>query len=304
MAIYELGRNGLNRIDVSANHGKNNLPMGTVLHWGGNMGFPAQDYAIIRKSIGGFSGETFYDCVSLANFRPHRVESFSIKAGTDDVWHGQHFFLTDRVLSGDELLELVEKSRATVKGDAEAKEAKEQARLKELARLRALDNGLVKLDENNKNALVTACKNIRIELKRAFPGVKFSVKSERYSGGDNISVGWTDGPTTEQVDKIVDKYSGGSFDGMTDSYDYSDAVWIDVYGDAKYIHTSRSYSEAVSLSCKIDVCIMMGIKYEGENTKVPEDWRHRYDSTHSMVWRTLANVDLCKGYNGITAENL
>jgi hypothetical protein len=39
-----------------------------------------------------------------------------------------------------------------------------------------------------------AASNIRAELKKAFPGVKFSVRSETFSGGDSIDVKWMDGP--------------------------------------------------------------------------------------------------------------
>lgn len=92
---------------------------------------------------------------------------------------------------------------------------------------------------------VTAAKNIRVELARAFPGVKFSVKGKSFSGGDDINVSWTDGPTSAQVDAIIQKYSGGSFDGMTDSYTYSHSAWIEAFGDAKYIMANRHYSDAL-----------------------------------------------------------
>jgi hypothetical protein len=89
---------------------------------------------------------------------------------------------------------------------------------------------------------VAAAKNIRTELQRAFPGIKFGVKSRRFAGGDAIDVSWTDGPTTGQVDMIVDRYSAGSFDGMTDSYSYERCAWTEAFGDAKYVHSSRHYS--------------------------------------------------------------
>lgn len=54
---------------------------------------------------------------------------------------------------------------------------------------------------------------IRSALKAAFPGVKFSVRSQR---GCSISVRWVDGPTHRDVDAITSLYAGGSFDGMTD----------------------------------------------------------------------------------------
>lgn len=93
------------------------------------------------------------------------------------------------------------------------------------------------------DSLRAAAKNIRIELGRAFPGVKFSVKSRRFSGGDAIDVGWIDGPVSAQVDAIIDRYSGGSFDGMQDIYTYSRDAWTDAFGDAKYVHSRRDYSD-------------------------------------------------------------
>ena len=103
---------------------------------------------------------------------------------------------------------------------------------------------------NGACSCVTAAKNIRIELKRAFPGVKFSVKTSKFAGGDSIRVGWIDGPTTSQVDAIIGKYTGGHFDGMTDSYNYrTDYAWTDAFGDAKYTSADRDYSDHAIDSC-------------------------------------------------------
>ena len=94
------------------------------------------------------------------------------------------------------------------------------------------------------NSLVAAGKNIRIELSAAFPGVKFSVRSSRFSGGDSLRVSWIDGPTDEQVSAIANKYAAGSFDCMTDCYNYEHSTWTDAFGDAKYVQTTREYSDA------------------------------------------------------------
>lgn len=92
------------------------------------------------------------------------------------------------------------------------------------------------------DSLNAAAKNMRIELKAAFPGIKFSVKSRRFSGGDAIDVSWTDGPVTAQVDEIIDRYTAGSFNGMDDSYTYTRGAWTDAFGDAKYISSKRENS--------------------------------------------------------------
>lgn len=60
-------------------------------------------------------------------------------------------------------------------------------------------------------------KLVRASLKEAFPEIKFSVRSSTYSMGASIRIGWTMGPTTEQVDAIVKRFAGSDFDGMTDS---------------------------------------------------------------------------------------
>lgn len=59
-------------------------------------------------------------------------------------------------------------------------------------------------------------KVVRKLLKTAFPGIKFSVRSETYSMGSSVRVSWTDGPTTGQVDHVVGFLAGSEFDGMID----------------------------------------------------------------------------------------
>jgi hypothetical protein len=66
-----------------------------------------------------------------------------------------------------------------------------------------------------------AAQNIKKELSQNFLGIKFSVKSKSYSGGNSINIDWELGPTTEQVKAFTYKYEAGDFDGMTDCYNYS-----------------------------------------------------------------------------------
>lgn len=106
--------------------------------------------------------------------------------------------------------------------------------------------------------LIAAAKNIRIELKAAFPGVKFSVKTSRYSMGNSIDINWTDGPTNDQVSAITCRYEAGSFDGMTDCYNYEHSAWTDAFGEGKYVHTRREYSDAVCDRVTAEVCACLG----------------------------------------------
>jgi hypothetical protein len=80
-------------------------------------------------------------------------------------------------------------------------------------------------------------KLVRGALKRAFPGVKFSVRSSTYSMGASINVHWTDGPTTEQVRGVTSPYEGSGFDGMID-LKYSCQSWLMPDGSAAWAHSA------------------------------------------------------------------
>jgi hypothetical protein len=100
----------------------------------------------------------------------------------------------------------------------------------------------------------SAATAIRGELKVKFPGIKFSVRSSR-SGGSSIDIGWTDGPTVEQVAAITGKYSLGHFDGMTDCYSFdpthvvAEDGEIMELGGAQYIFNNRRLSDAARAAC-------------------------------------------------------
>lgn len=250
ITTYEMGPNGLVPIDVPANSIINNLKPGSVLHWGGNQAWAAQDYAVIRREVSSFDGGVMYDLIALDGYGAQRVEAYSIKSETDPkVWHSQHFFLTEQVLTPDEILDLIERSKVKKLADEATKTAEVSKFDADKARLRAAKEWayLAQSSESVYAGHVLAAKNIKRELAKNWPSVKFSVRSKSYSGGNNISVHWVDGPTSAQVDKILNKYEGGSFDGMIDLYTHSDTPWTEVFGSSKYIHGSRTVTRAMIL---------------------------------------------------------
>jgi hypothetical protein len=83
---------------------------------------------------------------------------------------------------------------------------------------------------------------IRKELKEKFPGVKFSVRSETYSGGDSVRINWADGPEHAEVAAIANSYEAGHFDGMTDMYIYHKDRNPD-RPSAKYVFANKNYSD-------------------------------------------------------------
>lgn len=135
-------------------------------------------------------------------------------------------------------------------------------------------------------------KLVRQALKKAFPGVKFSVRSSTYSMGASISVGWTDGPTGQMVDSVVSPFKGADFDGMIDlktsreSWLTPDGAAVLAYAEgtsgsrgskeseqylqpsfkaervrfgSDYIHTSRSCSKAMTERALAKVGARFGI---------------------------------------------
>ena len=81
--------------------------------------------------------------------------------------------------------------------------------------------------------LVDTAKLIRANLKREFPGVKFSVRSDRYAGGASIRVKWIDGPLESDVNAVVKQFGGKGFDGMIDMAYYHNA-WLLPDGSAAF----------------------------------------------------------------------
>lgn len=135
-------------------------------------------------------------------------------------------------------------ARSAATADREARRTAEQAAMQAaVAELRAAHPQL-EAPTRERDALITAARNLRAQLKARWPGVKFTVTTKRYTGGSSLSVRWIDGPAVSLVDAIADRYQAGRFDGQTDCYDYSDSAWTRAFGEAKYVFTARDYSPA------------------------------------------------------------
>jgi len=84
-------------------------------------------------------------------------------------------------------------------------------------------------------------KLLRQALKATFPGCKFSVRSDTYSGGASIDVHWTDGPTDGDVDAICQLYRGATFDGMQDLKEYHSTLLAGPDGDVRHVHFGADF---------------------------------------------------------------
>jgi len=86
------------------------------------------------------------------------------------------------------------------------------------------------------NTQPTAAQMLRKDLKEAFPGQKFSVTSDYNS----IRVKYTDGVSSDKVEKLTGKYEMGHFNGSEDIYEYSN-VNKDI-PQVKYVFVEREMS--------------------------------------------------------------
>lgn len=166
---------------------------------------------------------------------------------------GSRWVILDEYAVGD-TLEILRAGIGARKATQQAQQsAAKQAFAEAVAKLRKDYQHLTQGD-----GPVIAAKNMRIELKRAFPGVAFAVRTSKYSGGNSVNISWQDGPNAQQVKRIADKYAGGWFDGMTDSYEHKRSPWTEVFGEARYVFCERSYSDKMLQSIITRVCARLG----------------------------------------------
>ena len=94
-----------------------------------------------------------------------------------------------------------------------------------------------------KSPHAAAAQAIRQDLKKAFPGEKFRVRSDSFSMGNSVDVSWTDGPTRDAVDSIIKRYQSGYFDLEQDMHVYNrDSSGLP---QVKYVSGHRSMSDNV-----------------------------------------------------------
>jgi hypothetical protein len=175
---------------------------------------------------------------------------------------------------------------------------------------------LIPLKISGKHGYVTAAKNIRVELKKAYQMIKFSVRSSSYSNGNSIDIGYFDGPTAKRVEQIANKYESGYFNGMEDIYEYQSSTWTDVFGEAKYISVNRhiSYTTAMIIFNKLIPEISGNLKDKPQpeltenngcfyikqenDLNVFEKWEHHHTFSY-MFYRLMTKLDFekCKAEN-------
>lgn len=125
-------------------------------------------------------------------------------------------------------------------------------------------------------------------LKKEYPHIKFSVCSDNFANGNSVDVSWTDGIPESKIDSFLRQFEQGTFDGMTDCYNYDNHA---DHPQAKYVHAQRHISESIRLQAEKDLCELAGVEYTGSNMRLWDEW------LSTQVWRRLSKMDLSKGYS-------
>ena len=161
------------------------LKKGMVLHWGGNMGYIAQDLVIIEVVKNDFgtkylsinlkrNGETEQEYIPYI----HHINSHSVKKENDPKsWHSQHHFITEKTLLDEEINKLKALIPIVV----------ERERVKEANRIKAIkESGNLTKSEKISLGTKEISRLIREKLKTKFPNCKFSVT--KTGGHSNINI--------------------------------------------------------------------------------------------------------------------
>lgn len=142
-----------------------------------------------------------------------------------------------------------------------------------------------------------AAREIRKELKEAFPNIKFSVRSDNFSMGSSVDIGWENGITEKEVEQIVNKYQYGHFDGSIDMYESSN--YRNDIPQAKFVDCARTITDDILEKAFID-----GQKYFRclKNTQSLTDNIIDQDLGYNSIvkWFLLGkfeNQDLTNGYD-------
>ncbi len=132
----------------------------------------------------------------------------------------------------------------------------------------------------------------RRELKKAFRGTKFYVRTSKYAGGSSIRVRWVDGPTDDEVREIVGFMHGGDFDGMTDSMSYHDSVLFGekVHFGNSFIFTNREVSVDLFRFAVASVAADWGPDVDKFTVEVT-DWNESTNTAYFAGNESFGNLD-------------
>ncbi len=164
-------------------------------------------------------------------------------------------------------------------------------------------------------SVTDTAKEIRAALKAAFPGVKFSVRSDKYAGGASIRVYYTDGPALRAVEDVAKQFAGATFDGMIDLKEYHTSQHNGevVHWGADFVFVNQDFSPEVT--AQAEEFTRLALAEEGVEShrgwyggtpqaflraRKDDDWFGWESNWHSLV--RLASIWITEGRTLIVRE--
>ena len=185
---------------------------------------------------------------------------------------------------------LLQQEQERLREEEERAQAEAQAKAAMLLEIERLKNAvefqhLEQIGEYQPTASVA--KNIRRDLKKHFPKIKFSVRKRYY---DDISVSWENGPTKDQVKDIIGKYKNKFLDDSLDFSNYSPSAWNKVFGGVGSMFLDREVGDNL-------VSVAINIINSRMGTNISMDAYHQNDAVivggvrlSELVWETANRI--------------
>lgn len=143
-------------------------------------------------------------------------------------------------------------------------------------------------------------KLVRQALKESFPGVKFSVRSDVYSGGASIRVRYLDGPALGMVESVAKFFEGAYFDGMID-YKGSRTHKLDgelVHLGANFVFVDRDHSDDA-----VNLALLEAAKYVGVTLPADPLAAYRSGGAHRVIPGEVSDLFARRFYNRLSKRS-
>ena len=177
-----------------------------------------------------------YHTISPSDLKLHRRDR--IKDINEKFGIGTYYVKGEFYNDLNELNDLVIEAKEKEKSDALLKQVEIQVQAQadqtETEELKKEYSYLIEGGRDNTE------KNIRLELKKYFQGVKFSVRKDSYNC---TYITWTNGATKEEVQKYTNKFDTGTFDPYTDYHSTQTTNFNTLFGGRQFIFLRRDETE-------------------------------------------------------------
>lgn len=227
--VYQLGPNGLQELKPAPA-----LEIGTKIIAVGYAGM-IQNFAVYDNARHAVEIDTHEDLD--AYFSPlHTLDEYT-RPISEKFGIGFYYDLSAPKYTAEEIAAGLERAKRMEQAEQERKAQREKAERKAMAEAR---KKYPYLKENARGAEVSA--NLRKELREVWPSVRFSVRYKSFSGGDEITVKYSDGPRVEDVKAIAYRYQDHSADHTGDYWDYTPNAFNKVFGGVSFVFVERDFT--------------------------------------------------------------